>query len=288
MAQQHGRREAPQTQKRRRHHPIRNTIIVLIILALLGYAGYRFALPVLADHIAAQVNDQPSVSTSAEAEDEITMETESSEEPEIDAEPEPEEELEAETEAEAEPEETVDPLLLLVNKENALPEGYEDFLVLTELSNGTSVAEEIYPDLQEMFDDMRAQGIYPVVASGYRTAEEQQKLMDERIASYVEQGYTQEDAEAEALLWVNPVGYSEHQTGLAVDINADGINSEGSTVYNWLAEYAWEYGFILRYPEDKTDVTGTDYEAWHYRYVGRENAKLIYESGLTLEEFLAQ
>ncbi len=174
--------------------------------------------------------------------------------------------------------------LLLVNRWNAIPEGYE--VTTVTLSNGYEVDERIYPDLQEMFDDMRAQGVYPVVASGYRTTEYQTQLMNEKIEEYIAQGYSTEDATTEAMLWVAVPGTSEHQTGLAVDINADGVNSTGSEVYAWLAENAWQYGFILRYPEGKEDITATDYEPWHYRYVGRENAKAIYESGLCLEEYL--
>ena len=111
-----------------------------------------------------------------------------------------------------------------------------------------------------MFDDMRAQDVYPVVASGYRTAEKHQELMDERIEEYKSQGYVGRFARNEAKKWVNTVGCSEHQTGLAVDINADGVYSTGEDVYNWLAENAWQYGFILRYPQGKTQLTGTDYE----------------------------
>ena len=97
---------------------------------------------------------------------------------------------------------------------------------------------------------------------------------------------SQESAQAEALKWVNQVGYSEHQSGLAVDINADGIHSAGYEVYDWLAQNAWQYGFILRYPEDKTDITGTSYEPWHYRYVGVEAAQAITQQGVCLEEYL--
>ena len=174
--------------------------------------------------------------------------------------------------------------LLLVNRWNAIPEGYE--VTTVTLSNGYEVDERIYPDLQEMFDDMRAQGVYPVVASGYRTTERQTELMDEKIEGYLAQGYSTEEATEEALLWVAVPGTSEHQTGLAVDINADGVHSAGYEVYDWLAKNAWQYGFILRYPEGKEELTATDYEPWHYRYVGRENAKLIYNSGLCLEEYL--
>lgn len=174
--------------------------------------------------------------------------------------------------------------LILVNWEYKIPKDWN--VELTELSNGQSVDSRIYPDLQQMFDDMRAQGVYPVVASGYRTAKKQQELMDEKVNSFLAQGYSKSEAKSEAKKWVAGVGYSEHQTGLAVDINADGVNSSGQQVYAWLADNAWEYGFILRYPEDKTEITKTDYEPWHYRYVGKEAAKEIYESGLCLEEYI--
>ena len=137
-----------------------------------------------------------------------------------------------------------------------------------------------------MFDDARSQGVYPIVASGYRTAEKQQSLMDEKVKFFEEQGYSESDARREALKWVNAVGYSEHQSGLAVDINADGVHSAGYQVYNWLADNAWQYGFILRYPADKESVTGVMYEPWHFRYVGKEAAAYIMENNLCLEEFL--
>lgn len=174
--------------------------------------------------------------------------------------------------------------LILVNGEYKIPKDWK--VELTELSNGQSVDSRIYPDLQQMFDDMRAQGVYPVVASGYRTAKKQQELMDEKVNSFLAQGYSKSEAKSEAKKWVADVGYSEHQTGLAVDINADGVNSSGQQVYAWLADNALKYGFILRYPEDKTEITKTDYEPWHYRYVGAESAAKIYESGLCLEEYI--
>ncbi|MBS5522779.1 MAG: M15 family metallopeptidase [Clostridiales bacterium] len=174
--------------------------------------------------------------------------------------------------------------LVLVNSENKMPENWD--IELTWLSNGERVDSRIYPKLQQMFDDMRAQGIYPVVASGYRTKEEQQALMDEKIESLTAQGYAPLDAKAEAENWVAKAGYSEHETGLAVDINADGIHSAGQEVYDWLAENAYKYGFIWRYPTDKTNITGISNEPWHYRYVGAEAAREIKEMGLCLEEYL--
>lgn len=289
---QRGKRE--QITNERQGHPLRIILIVLIVLVVLGAAGFfglgpgREWLPELPW---AGGGEEPgtsaSVSSEPEQEPESSAPVESAEPPVV---PVPEQ---VEPEPESQPEETVTPvtpeddLLLLVNRDNPLPEGYE-VTELTELSNGESVATVIYPDLQEMFNDARAQGVNPIVASGYRTPEKQQSLMDEKIASLMEEGLSEEDAAGEAAAWVNPVGYSEHQTGLAVDINADGIQSAGYEVYDWLAQNAWQYGFILRYPEDKTEVTGTEYEPWHYRYVGREKAAEIYNSGLCLEEYLGQ
>ena len=88
--------------------------------------------------------------------------------------------------------------------------------------------------------------------------------------------------------WVAIPGTCEHELGLAVDINADKEQSSNEEVYNWLAENAWRYGFILRYPKGKEDITGIDYEPWHYRYVGKEVAKQFYEEGITLEEYVGK
>lgn len=175
--------------------------------------------------------------------------------------------------------------LILVNPDYRIPKNWE--IELTQLSNGQQVDQRIYPQLQQMFDDARSQGVYPVVASGYRTPEKQQALMDEKIQQLIQQGYSQASARKEAGRWVAKVGYSEHQTGLAVDINADGVNSSAEDVYAWLAEHAWEYGFIQRYPEDKEALTGTAYEPWHYRYVGNEAAAAMYNQDICLEEYVA-
>ncbi len=174
--------------------------------------------------------------------------------------------------------------LILVNREHPIPQGYE--MELIELSNGQSIDSRIYPALQRMFDDMRADGVYPIVASGYRTAQEQQRLMDEKIADYEEDGYSPQDAKSKAEEWVAVVGTSEHQLGLAADINADGVHSAGNEVYEWLDQNAHRYGFIKRYPEDKSEITGTIHEPWHYRYVGVEAATEIYRQGLCLEEYI--
>ena len=173
--------------------------------------------------------------------------------------------------------------LIVVNRWNELPEDYD--VELTELSNGQMVDSRIYPYLQEMFDAARTEDVYPVVREGYRTAEEQQEILDDKIQSYINQEYSQVKAERTAKEWVALPGTSEHQLGIAVDINADKSKCSNEDVYEWLAENAYKYGFVLRYPPGKQKITGTSYEPWHYRYVGEEAAKEIYERGICLEEY---
>lgn len=173
--------------------------------------------------------------------------------------------------------------LMVVNRWNKMPEDYS--VDLLELSNGQKVDSRIYPYLQEMFDAARAEGIYPIVREGYRTAQEQQDILDDKIQSYINEGYSRSRAEKTAKEWVALPGTSEHQLGIAVDINADKSKCSNDEVYAWLAENAYKYGFILRYPLGKQEITGTSYEPWHYRYVGVEAAQEIYERGICLEEY---
>lgn len=139
--------------------------------------------------------------------------------------------------------------------------------------------------MQEMFDAARADGIYPIVREGYRTSEDQEEIFDEKVQAYMDEGYSRIRAESTAKEWVALPGTSEHQLGIAVDINADKTQSTNDEVYAWLAENAYRYGFILRYPRGKEKVTGTSYEPWHYRYVGVEDAQIIYEKQICLEEY---
>ena len=179
--------------------------------------------------------------------------------------------------------EEVDWRLILVNAQHTVPEDYE--IELTDLFNGTRVDSRIYPDLQRMFDAARAEGVRPIVSEGYRTHEEQVAMMQRYVDLYRAQGYSEEESQNLARDYVAEPGTSEHELGIAVDINgAEGYSDWD--VYAWLAENAHEYGFILRYPEGKEDVTGIDYEPWHYRYVGAAAAQAIYEQQITLEEYL--
>ena len=107
----------------------------------------------------------------------------------------------------------------------------------------------------------------------------------------MDQGDLREEAEKQAAIWVAPPGTSEHQLGLAVDIVAESYqlldrHQEKTAEQQWLMEHCSEYGFILRYPTDKSEMTGIGYEPWHYRYVGREAAEEIMRRGICLEEYL--
>lgn len=173
--------------------------------------------------------------------------------------------------------------LVLVNSKNSLPKNCD--IELTKLSNGICVDKRIYPSLQQMFDDARSQGINPFVREGFRTRDDQEKIMQNRINKYISEGYSKTQAKNKAGDEVANPGTSEHELGLAVDINA-GEGSTSEQVYSWLSENAYKYGFILRYPSGKESITGIEYEPWHYRYVGKETAKEIYNKQITLEEYL--
>lgn len=128
------------------------------------------------------------------------------------------------------------------------------------------------------------------MTAGYRTRGEQQQIMDDKVSELRGQGMPRRAAEHEAGRWVAEPGTSEHELGLAIDVNA--INHDDAqanqSVYDWLAAHAWEHGFILRYTDAKAKTTGTAGEAWHYRYVGAEASKAMQESGQCLEEYLKE
>lgn len=182
--------------------------------------------------------------------------------------------------------------LLLVNYKNPLP---KDFIVpeLTQLRDGHAIDSRAYPSLQLMMDDARAAGLDPLICSSFRTWEKQEELYQNKVQSLLEQGLSLEEAETQAKEWVAYPGTSEHQAGLAVDIvdtNYQRLDQkqENTKVQKWLMEHCAEYGFILRYPTDKSEITGIGYEPWHYRYVGKEVAQVITKQGICLEEYLLQ
>ena len=180
--------------------------------------------------------------------------------------------------------------LILVNWEHPLPDGFSA-PELTQLRNGHAVDSRAYPALQAMMDDARAAGLQPLICSSYRTRDAQERLFEREVQNWLDRGYIRKEAEIQAAMWVARPGTSEHQTGLAVDIVDISYQildkqQENTPVQKWLMAHCAEYGFILRYPTDKSALTGIGYEPWHYRYVGTEAAKEIMENGLCLEEYL--
>ena len=179
---------------------------------------------------------------------------------------------------------------ILVNPWYILPEEYNE-VVTSSLPNGESVDSRCYADLMQMLADCTSAGGNPVVCSSYRPHMKQVALFDQQVESLVSAGRTREEAEAEAGTVVALPGTSEHEIGLAVDIcdydyqNLDDAQADTPT-QKWLMKHSWEYGFILRYPVNKSNITGIIYEPWHYRYVGKEAAREITEKGICLEEYL--
>ena len=169
--------------------------------------------------------------------------------------------------------------LTLVNRQNPVPENGK--VDLAELPGGEKVDKRIYEPLMEMLADAEALNLGPTVVSGYRSQEKQRRLYEDKIREYQDQGYSKEEATRQADQWVARPGTSEHQLGLAVDIN-------GATydIYSWLRENSYKYGFIFRYSGEKQEITGISEEVWHYRYVGVEAAKEIMSKGLCLEEYI--
>lgn len=179
--------------------------------------------------------------------------------------------------------------LLLVNPWNSIPEGYK--VTLKDIGGGHSVDERCYDDLMDMLEACTGEGLKPVICSSYRTQAKQESLFQNKIERLVKQGYSRDVAEVEAAKVVAVPGTSEHQIGLALDIVDKSYQTldklqETTAVQQWLMAHSWEYGFILRYPNEKSDITGIIYEPWHYRYVGKEAAQEIYEQDVCLEEYL--
>lgn len=182
-------------------------------------------------------------------------------------------------------------ILILVNKWNPMPENYSP--TLKQLENGHAVDERCYSDLLKMMDDCRNAGLNPLICSSYRTQEKQEELFKRQTDKWIVQGYSQEDAKVQAAKLVAIPGTSEHQLGLAVDIvdvanqNLD-ESQEKTQVQKWLINNSYKYGWILRYPNEKSEITGINYEPWHYRYVGKKAAKEIYDADICLEEYLSK
>lgn len=182
-------------------------------------------------------------------------------------------------------------LITLVNPWNPVSEtGYS--ARLTDAEEGFQIDRACAEALKRMLADCRADGRKPVLSGAYRSVDDQLVLHDDRVQRLVDTGLTPEQAEAEVSRIIAPPGRSEHELGLAVDIVDSDYpvtdEKQAETPTNlWLAENAWKYGFIQRYPPDTEEITGYSWHPWHYRYVGEDVAGSIYSLGITLEEYLS-
>ena len=178
--------------------------------------------------------------------------------------------------------------ILLVNKQHPIPEDY-DFNLGT-ISGGMKCDERIITPLFDMLRAANDDGVNLVICSPYRDMDRQTMLFSNKIDNYMENGMSYMDAYNLASQAVTVPGSSEHQIGLAVDIITDKYTTldEGfgeTAAGKWLAENSSDYGFILRYPKGKEEITSIEYEPWHFRYVGPDAARVITENDLCLEEF---
>jgi len=168
---------------------------------------------------------------------------------------------------------------VLVNPWNSVPEDYTTELVPFGDYQISAVCHDALVDLREA---CLAEGLTFNLTSAYRSHEYQTTLFQRKVDKLMGQGYSYEAAYSETSRSIAIPGTSEHQLGLAVDIKS------GYKVYDWLAEHSWEYGFIMRYPDGDTKLTGIYYEPWHFRYVGKELAKEIFDLDLCVEAYMDQ
>ncbi len=179
-----------------------------------------------------------------------------------------------------------DNILVLVNKNNKLPAIYvpADLVEIPNnmAYNGKKVRKEVLENFKHLFEDALKEDYKIVIVSAYRDYDYQKKLFE---------GYVHDKGVKYALKCSAKPGHSEHQTGLSIDVmgsNNDYNLFAESKEFEWMKNNAYKYGFILRYPEYKENITGFKYEPWHYRYVGKEVAKYIYENKLSLEEYFSE
>ena len=187
-----------------------------------------------------------------------------------------------------------DPRMILVNHTSTMPEDYT--FTTKECGSSTAINKTLQTEAADAFLEMQAaaakEGVTIWMQSGYRSVAYQKKLYDNKTQYYRSKGLSEADARKKAATIVNPPGNSEHNCGLAADLNSPehtslDVGFEKTAAFRWLSAHAEEYGFILRYPQDAEAVTEITYEPWHWRYVGRENAALLNQSGLCFEDAIA-
>ena len=186
-----------------------------------------------------------------------------------------------------------DPLMVLVNHTSKMPDDYT--FDTKECGSATAVNKTLQTVACDAFLSMQkaaaADGVTVWMQSGYRSVKYQTSLYERKTKYYLDKGCDNATAREKAAAVVNPPGYSEHNCGLAADLNSPehtGLDEgfEKTAAFRWLCEHAGDYGFILRYPKDAEDKTEIIYEPWHWRYVGVENAAKINASGLCFEDYI--
>lgn len=268
------RRKRLRERKRRRRRRNRRILLVLLVILLLGAAwGITRAI----EHWTSVPSSSQSQSAPAPTAPPASQSTPSSSQPQSESTDVPM---------------SADPLLILANKDNPLPADYAPDLAYLE-GGSYQMQSEAAAAFDRMKNAANATGLHLMACSTYRSVERQTELFNAEIQKWMGQGMDEAAAREQAATVVMVPGCSEHNTGLAVDVGSITNQRveedfENEPEFAWLQEHAAEYGFILRYPADKVEVTGVTYEPWHYRYVGVENAQKIKESGLCLEEYLAQ
>ena len=259
----------------------------IVTIALIGLLGVGTAAGIfLSDR--SQQQEQPLAAVQQEGKEEAPVESSSQKEEEQEQ---SSQETKQQQLAEEFAKEKEEYYLLLANAENPLP---QDWSIQTEeVQNGYEMDKRAAPAMREMIQAAKEDGVELMLCSAYRSIEKQQQLFDRSQQAYMAQGMSEEEAYAKTATETAIPGTSEHQTGLAADIVTPTYQMldagfADTPAGQWLSEHATEYGFVLRYPQDKQEVTGIIYESWHYRFVGKTHAKLMKESGLCLEEYLQQ
>ena len=250
-------------------------IIVLSMIAIIGFITYTYRLENEKNGLPSFANKEVSTSIPSPSSSPTSTPTSTATTPSIDSDNDPRFT-------------NTDSLLVFANKKHKLPDGYEpEDLVLISNNYATGEAymkKEAAQALEEMLEAAYGDGVYPIVVSAYRSASYQKTLYN---------SYVNRDGQEAADTYSSRSGYSDHQTGLTVDISSSSngyhLNQsfENTEEGKWLAENAYKYGFVMRYPKGKQDITGYMYEPWHFRYIGVEEATALYSAApdMTMEEF---
>ena len=188
------------------------------------------------------------------------------------------------------PKDTDSGLLMLVNAKYRIPDGFDPDKVMFE-DTYYLMREEAAENIEIMLDDMENElGEAPMVVSTYRTYQKQVDLFNTDYNGKLAQGLSPEEAMKQTRRYVALPGASEHHTALAIDLSNDGTLEEDfidTEAGKWIKKNCYKYGFVVRYPKTKEEITGIGYEPWHIRYVGRPHSDIMYANNWCLEEYIA-